>query len=81
MFVRVIIISGFYNPHILSTILIPAVIMLLVMAGIGYYYYWKGKMGESEGEHEFAKWFHIHKTESTDNYESPFQLAPAMKFA
>lgn len=81
MFVRVIIISGFYNPSILSTILIPAFIMFLVMTGVAYYYYWKAKLGESRTEHEFAKWFHINRTEQADSYESPFQLIPAMKFA
>lgn len=43
MFVRVIIISGFYNPAILSTILIPAIIMFVTMTGAAYYFYWRAK--------------------------------------
>lgn len=59
MFIRVVIISGFYNPAILSTILIPAIIMLITMSGAAYYFYWRAKQGEMEKEHVFAKWLHV----------------------
>jgi uncharacterized membrane protein (DUF4010 family) len=69
MFIRVILISAFYSPEILSTIILPASIMFVTLAWATYYYY-------SVSTHE-----RLIKTEEKDVYESPFQLVPALEFA
>lgn len=84
MFIRVVIISGFYNPAILTTILIPATIMFLTMSGAAYYFYWRAKQSEQQTGNVFTRWFSHTDTEEAQEegkYESPFQLIPAMKFA
>ncbi len=41
MCIRVVIVSGFYNPAILSTILIPSIAMLMGLCGSAWYFYRK----------------------------------------
>ncbi len=87
MFVRVILISSFYNPEIVNTILLPSSIMLITLAGSAYYFFWKSKKQQIGSLSTFSKWRHHEQTEIqedshlTDSYESPFQLIPALKFA
>lgn len=69
MFLRVILVSSFYNPSILITILFPATIMLIVLGGAAYYYYILSK-----------KERHVN-TEAKNEYKSPFELVPALQFA
>jgi uncharacterized membrane protein (DUF4010 family) len=69
MFVRVIIISGFYSPTILQTIITPAAVMFMTLVGSAYYYYYLSKRER------------IVKTEEKAVYQSPFQIVPALQFA
>jgi len=69
MFIRVIAISAFYNPLLLSSLFIPALIMFLSLSGSAYYY------------SHLAKNERILKTKEVESYESPFRLIPALQFA
>ncbi len=69
MFVRVIIISGFYSPTILDTIIIPASVMFVTLVGSAYYFY------------HLSKRERIVRTEEKTTYQSPFQIVPALQFA
>jgi uncharacterized membrane protein (DUF4010 family) len=69
MFVRVIIISAFYSPAILDTILIPASVMFVTLVGSAYYCY------------SLSKQERIVKIEEKTTYKSPFQIVPALQFA
>ncbi len=69
MFIRVLIISGYYSPAILSTILLPASIMLISLSGSAYYNYLQSKKER------------VVQTEEKDTYESPFRILPALQFA
>jgi uncharacterized membrane protein (DUF4010 family) len=69
MFIRVIAISAFYNPLLLSSLFIPALIMFLSLSGSAYYYA------------HLAKNERILKTKEVESYESPFRLIPALQFA
>lgn len=69
MFIRVVAISGFYNPLLLSSLFLPALVMFLTLAGSAYYYA------------HLAKKERILKTKEAESYESPFRLIPALQFA
>jgi len=71
MFIRVIIVAAYLYVVILENIWIPATVMFLGLVGMTVYYYVKTKNEKvtvlmDEKEHE---------------YESPFQLIPALQFA
>lgn len=68
MFVRVVLISAFYSPHILTTIIVPAGVMFAVMLGATLYFYYHSHIAGT-------------KTGSVETYESPFRVGPALKFA
>ena len=70
MCIRVIIVAGFINPAMLGTILIPAIAMLFGLGGAAWYYYRKNQKTD-----------HSEEIEETDEYESPFEISSAMKFA
>lgn len=70
MCIRVIVISGFYSPTILSVVIIPASCMLIGLIGTALFFYRKGN-GSVTIESEKPK----------DEYESPFRLIPAIQFA
>jgi uncharacterized membrane protein (DUF4010 family) len=69
MFIRVIAISGFYSPAIVSTIIIPASVMFLALVGVAF-----SLVRKSSRER-------IVQIEEKTKYESPFQLLPALQFA
>lgn len=69
MFIRVVLISAFVNPALLSTITIPATAMFIALAGSAYYYYHQSKKDR------------LIKTGENGEYESPFQIVPALQFA
>ncbi len=71
MCIRVIVISGFFNPAILPIITIPTVIILFALGGSAWYFYRKDKALPS------TKQFEVEDEE----YKSPFELIPAIKFA
>jgi uncharacterized membrane protein (DUF4010 family) len=71
MFVRVIVVAAYIYPTILDSILLPGTIMFLGLAGVTVYHLinaWKEKVP-------------VVKSEKEGNYESPFQLMPALQFA
>ncbi|MBS9784163.1 DUF4010 domain-containing protein [Candidatus Gracilibacteria bacterium] len=70
MALRVIVVAGFYNPKILSIITIPASVMLVSLAGMTYFYYRKDKQTPATKE-----------VKIDDQYDSPFELGPAIQFA
>lgn len=69
MFIRVVLISAVVNPALVPTIIIPAFAMFLTLSGSAYYYYILSKKDR------------IIKTDGTEEYESPFQILPALQFA
>lgn len=69
MCIRVIIVSSFYNPAILTTILIPSLTMLIGLGGSAAWCFLKSKNIQSN------------TAVMAENYDSPFQVLPAMKFA
>ena len=69
MFIRVVAVSGFYSPAILSTIIIPAGIMFFILSGSAYYFYVQSKKEKAT------------TTGEKDIYRSPFSLVPALEFA
>lgn len=69
MFIRVVAISGFYSPTILSNIIIPAGVMFITLVGSAYYFYKKSKKDR------------LVKVEEKDEYKSPFDLISALEFA
>jgi uncharacterized membrane protein (DUF4010 family) len=71
MFIRVVIVAAYIYPQILDSILLPGGVMFLGLAGVTAYYLinaWKEKVP-------------VVKSEKEGNYESPFQLVPALQFA
>jgi uncharacterized membrane protein (DUF4010 family) len=71
MFVRVVVVAAYIYPSILDSILIPGGVMFLGLMGVTTYYLinaWKEKVP-------------VVKSEKEGNYESPFQLLPALQFA
>lgn len=70
MCARVILISAFFSPAILGTILIPSLVMLAGLGGSAWYFYNQGKKEPKNSN-----------LLTDENLESPFQLAPAFKFA
>jgi len=71
MFIRVIIVAAYIYPAILESIALPAAMMFFGLAGITWYHLihaWKEKIP-------------VVKSEQEGNYESPFQLIPALQFA
>ncbi len=71
MFLRVIIVAWGIYPNILTTIWIPAMVMFVGLSGMAVYY-----LIESHKE----KVIPVDLTEKKE-YESPFQLIPAIQFA
>jgi uncharacterized membrane protein (DUF4010 family) len=72
MFIRVVLISGFYSPEILSTILIPAGVMWITLVAAAYWLYKKSKHEQVQsGPKDIKK----------DEYKSPFDLISALEFA
>lgn len=69
MFIRVIVISAFYSPAILGTIIIPAGIMFVTLVGSAIYLVRKSSRER------------IVQIEEKTEYKSPFQLIPAFQFA
>jgi uncharacterized membrane protein (DUF4010 family) len=70
MFIRVILISTFYNPLLLSTILIPACVMFLsLLCSVVYLF----RLARRERLVKIA--------EKEPEYESPFRIVPALQFA
>lgn len=71
MFIRVIVVAAYIYPSILDSILLPGTMMFLGLAGVTVYHLmnaWKEKIPAVKSEKE-------------GNYESPFQLVPALQFA
>lgn len=71
MFIRVIIVAFVIYPPILSTILLPASIMFLGLLAMTVFVFFQARKEGSTKEIE---------TEAKE-YESPFQLLPAIQFA
>lgn len=72
MFLRVIIVAFVIHPPILSSIIVPALVMFVGLSGYALYTYTKT-------HNEKSKPVDIETGEK--EYESPFQLVPAMQFA
>lgn len=72
MFIRVILVAFVIYPPILASILIPALVMFAGLAGYALYAYFQTRR-ESTKESETDT--------SEKEYESPFQLGPAIQFA
>ncbi len=70
MFLRVIIVAAYIYPNILNSIIIPWGVMFVSLVGIMMYYFILSRH-EKVAVVEEEKW----------NYESPFQLIPALQFA
>lgn len=71
MFIRVVVVAAYIYPPILDSIVIPGGIMFFGLAWVTLYYLinaWKEKVP-------------VVKSEKEGNYESPFQLMPALQFA
>lgn len=71
MFIRVLIVAAYIYPAILDSILLPGSMMFLWLGWVTLYYFlgaWKEKIP-------------VVKAEKEGNYESPFQLVPALQFA
>lgn len=73
MFIRVVVVSFFVFPKTLESILIPWGVMFLGLVGMTLYYYLQAKKTEANQEQVGEK--------SESEYESPFQLLPAIQFA
>lgn len=71
MCARVIVVASVFNPAILSTIIFPAMAILLGLAGSVWYFYKKSLRAPKKSL----------VTEKKEEYESPFELLPAIKFA
>ncbi len=71
MFLRVIIVAAYIYPSILSSIIIPGGVMFVSLVGIMMYYFILSRHEKVAIVEEEKKW----------NYESPFQLIPALQFA
>lgn len=69
MFIRVVLISAFFNPLLVPIIIVPAIVMFLTLSGSGYYFYLQSKKDR------------LIKTTEVEEYESPFQIVPALQFA
>lgn len=70
MALRVIVVAGFYNPKLLPIISIPASAMLIGLAVMSYIYYRKDKKIPTTKD-----------VKIDDQYDSPFELGPAIQFA
>lgn len=71
MFIRVIVVAAYIYPAILDSIIVPGMMMFIGLAGVTGYLFvntWKEKIP-------------VVKSEKEGNYESPFQLVPALQFA
>jgi uncharacterized membrane protein (DUF4010 family) len=71
MFIRVIVVAAYIYPTILDSIIVPGMMMFIGLAGVTAYLFvntWKEKIP-------------VVKSEKEGNYESPFQLVPALQFA
>jgi uncharacterized membrane protein (DUF4010 family) len=71
MFLRVIIVAGIIYPTILTSIWIPATVMFIGLSGMALYYFIQSRQETGVP---------VDTTEKKE-YESPFQLLPAMQFA
>lgn len=72
MFLRVIIVAFVIYPPILESIIIPAVAMFIGLSGYALYTYIRTRNESSKI---------IDQKNEDKEYESPFQIIPAMKFA
>lgn len=73
MFIRVILVAFLIYPPILQTIIFPASVMFLGLSGMALYSFYIAH--KEEGKIAV-------KTENEEKeYESPFQLIPAIQFA
>ncbi|PID83859.1 hypothetical protein CSB09_03995 [Candidatus Gracilibacteria bacterium] len=70
MALRVVLVAGFYNPKLLPIISIPAGVMLISLGVMTFIYYKKD-----------AKTPTIKHVKIDDQYDSPFELGPAIQFA
>nr|MDD3720608.1 MgtC/SapB family protein [Candidatus Gracilibacteria bacterium] len=70
MFVRVILIVLMFNINMINSIITPALFMLVGLGGYIYYFYNKSKREKLD-----------QNIEIDGNYESPFTIGPAIKFA
>lgn len=86
MFIRVVIIVLFFNIKLLSEIFFPSFCMLVWMVIYMYYFYnkWK-KQGETGSKKSSLKeklvWKLNKEKKVVENFESPFSVWPAIKFA
>jgi uncharacterized membrane protein (DUF4010 family) len=71
MFIRVMIVAAYIYPDIMQSILIPGAMMFLGLAGVTLFFF-----VSSRGERVV-----VVEDEKKGNYESPFQLVPALQFA
>lgn len=71
MFLRVIIVAAIIYPTILTSIWIPAIIMFIGLSGMTIYYLVQSRQETGTPV----------DTAEKKEYESPFQLIPAMQFA
>lgn len=71
MFIRVIVVAGIIYPTILTSIWIPATVMFVGLSGTALYYYLQSRKEPTAPVDENEE----------KEYESPFQLWPAIQFA
>lgn len=71
MFIRVIVVAGIIYPTILISIWIPATAMFIGLSGTALYYYFESRKEPTAPVDE----------NEDKEYESPFQLLPAIQFA
>jgi uncharacterized membrane protein (DUF4010 family) len=76
MCLRIIAISGFYSPTILSVVMIPALCMLAGLVGTAYYFGTQQSVVRIVAKNEQTP-----ETLTEPEYESPFRLIPAIQFA
>lgn len=72
MFLRVIIVAFVIHPPILSSIIVPALVMFVGLSGYALYTYTKTHSEKSKP---------VDIETGEKEYESPFQLVPAIQFA
>ena len=71
MFIRVVVVAAYIYPPILDSILIPGGVMFLGLTGMMVYYFLWSRSEKVP----------VVSEEKKGNYESPFQLVPALQFA
>ncbi|MBP6981706.1 DUF4010 domain-containing protein, partial [Candidatus Gracilibacteria bacterium] len=73
MFIRVILVAFLIYPPILQTIIFPASVMFLGLSGMAFYSFYIAHKEEGKVA--------LKNEEEQKEYESPFQLIPAIQFA